>query len=104
LMSYAAKRRGAKFALWAGGAFALNPGIIYTSAFNGQLGDPLYSLFITTAVVALLIAQPAIFGSAAALALLTKPQSSAFLVFFALAWLCALPARAKGSAIVDEGF
>ena len=101
LMSYAAKRRGAKFALWAGAAFALNPGIIYTSAFNGQLGDPLYSLFITAAVIALLIGQPAIFGSAAALALLTKPQSSAFLIFFALAWLCALPARAKGAGVDD---
>lgn len=101
LMGYAAKRRGAKFALWAGAAFALNPGIIYTSAFNGQLGDPLYSLFITTAVVALLIGKPALFGSAAALALLTKPQSSAFIVFFALGWLCALPAHPKTDAEGD---
>jgi hypothetical protein len=94
LIGYAARRRGARFALLAGAAYALNPGIIYTSAYNGQLGDPLYSLFVTAAVVALLAGRPLAFGSAAALALLTKPQASAFLPFFVIAGLCCLQVSA----------
>ena len=100
LMIYAARRRGARFALWVGAAYALNPGIIYTTSYNGQLGDPLYALFVTIAVAALLSGQGAMTGAATALAVLTKPQASAFLPFLALGALRHLPGKALGRAIV----
>jgi len=53
IMVYAARQRDTRAALLAGAAYAFNPGVIYTTAYNGQLGDPLYALFVTLAVVAL---------------------------------------------------
>jgi hypothetical protein len=92
---YAARRRDARAALLAGAAYALNPGIIYVSAWNGQLGDPIYALWVTLAVVALLDGSAMTFGAAAALALLTKPQASAFLPLFAVGALRYLPRSAE---------
>ena len=102
IMIYAARQRDARAALLAGAAYALNPGIIYATAWNGQLGDPIYALCVTVAVVALLNGRAAAFGAAAALALLTKPQASAFLPFFAVAALRYLPrgeARGAGESL-----
>ena len=87
LMAYAARRRDARTALLAGAAYAFNPGIVYTTAYNGQLGDPLYTLFTTVAVIALVEEHGALLGAATMLAVLTKPQASAFLPFLALAAL-----------------
>jgi hypothetical protein len=97
VMVYAARRRGAqggaRLALLVGAAYALNPGIIYTTAYNGQLGDPLYALFVTLAVAALLAGWAGTTGAATALAVLTKPQASAFLPFLLVASLRHLPRR-----------
>jgi hypothetical protein len=111
VMVYAARRRGARdgtaagarLALLAGAAYALNPGIIYTTAYNGQLGDPLYALFVTLAVAALLMGWAGATGAATALAVLTKPQASAFLPFLALASLRHLPCRDWPRALAGGG-
>ena len=101
-------QRDARAALLAGAAYALNPGIIYATAWNGQLGDPIYALWVTLGVVALLNGRAAVFGAAAALALLTKPQASAFLPFFAVAALRYLPrsaaARPAGASLARPFF
>jgi len=101
-------RKGPRAALLAGAAYALHPGIIYTTAWNGQLGDPIYALWLTLAVVALLNGRAAVFGAAAALALLTKPQASAFLPFFAVGALRYLPrsaaAHSAGESLARQLF
>lgn len=90
VMAYVARQRDARVAWWAGAAVALNPAIIYISAYNGQFGDPIYAFYVTLAVVGLLTRNPLGLGIGTALAVLTKPQSSAFAPFLALCMLCQL--------------
>ncbi len=87
------RAEGRKRALAVTALYAFNPGIIYTTAYNGQLGDPLYSLFVAIGVAGLLGGQAATAGAGAALAVLTKPQASAFLPFLAVGMLRRLPKR-----------
>jgi len=87
VMAYAARQRGARVAWWAGAAFALNPAIVYISAYNGQFGDPIYAFYVVLAVVGLLSRNPLALGVGTALAMLTKPQASAFAPFLALGML-----------------
>ncbi len=84
IMVYALRRGDVRRALWAGGVYAFNPGIIYTTAYNAQLGDPLYSLLVAVAVAGLLSGGAGTTGAFTALAALTKPQASAFLPFLAI--------------------
>ncbi|MHB0877199.1 MAG: hypothetical protein ACYC5O_14270 [Anaerolineae bacterium] len=91
IVIYAVRRAGERKGLLLGAVYALNPGIIYTVAYNGQLGDPLYSGLIAIAVAGLLSLQPGVTGVATALAVLTKPQAAAFLPFLALAALRHFP-------------
>lgn len=87
VMAYAARQGGARVAWWAGAAIALNPAIIYISAYNGQFGDPIYAFYVVLAVVGLLSRNPLALGIGTALAVLTKPQASAFAPFLALGML-----------------
>ncbi|MEP7200599.1 MAG: hypothetical protein ABI874_12330 [Chloroflexota bacterium] len=93
VMVYAARQRDARCALLVGATYAFNPGIIYTTAYNGQLGDPFYAAFVTIAVVALLSQRATTLGLATALAVLTKPQAAAFAPFLALGALWHLSPR-----------
>ncbi|MCX6030459.1 MAG: hypothetical protein NT169_14320 [Chloroflexi bacterium] len=93
VLVYALRRTSPRRALLIGAAYAFNPGIIYTTSYNGQLGDPLYALFVTLAVAGLLAGQAASTGAATALAVLTKPQASAFLPFLLVGALRRLPVK-----------
>jgi Gpi18-like mannosyltransferase len=85
ILAYTLRQDRPRAAPIIGAAYAFNPGIIYTCAYNGQLGDPLYSLFIVASMAALLLGQGVAMGSAGALGILTKPQAIAFFPFLALA-------------------
>ncbi len=103
VMVYAARRRDTRTALLVGAAYAFNPSIIYTTAYNGQLGDPLYALFVTLAVVSLVGEHAAWLGAATMLAVLTKPQASAFLPFLAIAALRHLRVQNIPRTVVTGG-
>lgn len=99
IVVYATRRAGSRRALLLGIAYALNPGIVYTVAYNGQLGDPLYSGLVAVAIAGLLSAQPVVTGAGTALAVLTKPQAAAFLPFLAIASLRCFTRRQLGRLI-----
>ena len=103
ILAYALRRATARQALLIGAAYAFNPGIIYTTSYNGQLGDPLYSLFVTVAVAGLLAGQAATTGAATVLSALTKPQASAFLPFLAVGMLRHLPRKGLLRAVAAGG-
>lgn len=79
--------------LLAGAAYLFNPGILYTTSYNGQLGDPLYALFVAVGMAGLLTAQGTAAGLGAAFAVLTKPQAAAFFPFLLAAGIRHLPKR-----------
>ena len=103
ILAYALPRASSKRALLIGAAYAFNPGIIYTTSYNGQLGDPLYSLFVIMAVAGLLAGQAATTGAATVLSALTKPQASAFLPFLAVGMLRHLPRKRLLWALMAGG-
>ncbi len=100
ILLYGLRTAAAKAALLASAAYFLNPGIIFVTAYHAQLGDPVYALFLLWAVIGLLTGQGELAGGATALAVLTKPQSSAFLPFLLLAALRHLPRRSLIRGII----
>jgi hypothetical protein len=101
ILVYGLRHGGTRKGLLAAAAYALNPGVIYTTSYNGQLGDPLYSLFVTLGVVGLLAEQSgALTGAGTTLSMLTKPQAVAFGPFFVIAAFRHLPPRELGRAIL----
>lgn len=94
ILSYGLRKFSPKASLLATTAYFLNPGIIFVTAFHGQLGDPVYAIFVLLAVIGLLERWGVLAGGATALAVLTKPQSSAFLPFLLVAAIRHLPRKA----------
>ena len=83
LYAWLRRRYGHGPALWGSGLFFLNPGIIYLSAYYGQV-DVIFGAFLLFAFMALIENRPGMGGALLAAALWTKIQTLPFIPLFFL--------------------